>query len=158
MTMAGPIGVQDRRTEAATSPEPQEVRTHEEDNWDEPECDGRPRATDDKGLQGAWESIGCDPKVQFLIAGARFTVRFTDGAIYMGTFQINSFVFPRTMDLVLEEGPAPHRGKAVLCIYELDGDNLRVAAARPGATERPTLFSIEPHSGIFCPNFRRDGR
>jgi len=54
-----------------------------------------------------------------------------------GTMKIDTKPEVKTMDLVGTDGP--NKGKTILCIYELDGDKLKICYALDG-TKRPTEF------------------
>jgi uncharacterized protein (TIGR03067 family) len=126
-----------------------------EDCWDEPAADGAAR-TDLEGLQGAWGSVSGRRAAELLVCGGRFAVRFKDGDIYMGTFDLAPAARPRTMEMCIDEGPARHKGKTALCIYELDGDTLRWCAAEPGQTERLTAFPAGDDPRFLGLVFRRE--
>jgi len=56
------------------------------------------------------------------------------------TFVVNERAQPKQMDLILNEAAPQSAGKTVLAIYELNGDELRIAASYPGASQRPADF------------------
>src|SRR5215831_7193002 len=89
-------------------------------------------------LQGAWTSVFGRREADLLVAGRLFTVRFADGEVYMGAFQLNLAAWPKAIDMRVDEGPARHKGKIALCVYELDGDLLRWCATEPGREKRLT--------------------
>src|SRR5437660_445667 len=68
------------------------------------ECTG---LTDLEVLQGTWHSVSGRRRAVFLVSGTRFTVRFEDGDIYMGVFELVA-ALPRLMDMRIDEGPARH--------------------------------------------------
>lgn len=127
---------------------------HLEDFWDEP--DANAVRADLDALQGAWESIAGRREAEFLISGDHFTVHFADGAIYMGRFTIDPSAWPKRMELMIEEGPAAHRGQVAQCIYELDGDRFHWCTAGPGQDHRPTNFPPEDDPRRLCMMFRRE--
>lgn len=107
-------------------------------------------------LQGVWTSLGGKRPAELMIAGNLFTIKFLDGALYMGTFEIDLDETPRTMDMRVDEGPIKHRGNIALCIYELNGDRLRWSPGQPGSDERPAGFCDEDDPNGLCLLFRRE--
>jgi uncharacterized protein (TIGR03067 family) len=110
-----------------------------EECWDEPNPPDAVRP-DAEQLQGVWSSIDGPRGLDLLVAGSHFAVRFTDGTVYMGAFELDNGLLPKTMVMRIDEGPSRHRGKTAHCIYELDGRTLRWYLPEPGPRERPTAF------------------
>ena len=106
-------------------------------------------------LQGAWVSAFGRRQSELLIAGRLFTVRFADGEVYMGAFQLNVSAWPKAIDMRVDEGPARHKGKIALCIYELDGDLLRWCPTEPGHEKRLKAFPPENDPKYLYTEFRR---
>jgi uncharacterized protein (TIGR03067 family) len=111
--------------------------------------------TDLDHLQGAWVSVFGRREADLLVAGRLFTVRFADGEVYMGAFQLNPAAWPKAIDMRVDEGPARHKGKIALCIYELDGDLLRWCPGEPGRETRPAVFPPENDPKYLYMEFRR---
>jgi len=107
-------------------------------------------------LQGAWASIAGRRQAELLIAGNLFTIKFLDGAIYMGTFEIDPSESPPAMDMRIDEGPIKHKGRITLCIYDLAGDTLRWCPGKPGAEQRPDAFPDEDDCDGLCLVLRRE--
>ncbi|MFO0845732.1 MAG: TIGR03067 domain-containing protein [Gemmataceae bacterium] len=107
-------------------------------------------------LQGSWSFVSGQREAQLLISGGHFTMRFRNGDTYVGTCSLDPTSRPRAMDLRIDEGPEPHRGKTALAIYEFDGDHLIWCPAPPGAGERPRAFPPGDDPGHLCLVFRRD--
>jgi uncharacterized protein (TIGR03067 family) len=116
-----------------------------EDSWDEPEPIEFQARADLELLQGIWSFVAGGREAELLISGDRYTMRFADGALYMGRFVLTPNGRLGTMDMQIEEGPPRHKGKTALCLYELDGGTLRWCTAGPGRTERPTAFPALDH-------------
>jgi uncharacterized protein (TIGR03067 family) len=93
-------------------------------------------------LQGAWKTIAGRREARLLIVKDRFTFEFLDGEgeIYMGKFFVDPDVYPRRMDMQIEEGPQKYLGQPSFCIYHLEGDVLRWCPTKPGAGVRLTQF------------------
>jgi uncharacterized protein (TIGR03067 family) len=111
--------------------------------------------TDLERLQGAWLSTGGRRQAEFIVSGYLFAVRFQDGDTYLGTFRLGPEQQPRAMDMLIDEGPARHRGKIARCIYELEDDTLRWCTGEPGAEERPAAFPPENAPKYLSLRFRR---
>ena len=107
-------------------------------------------------LQGAWMSIAGRRQAELLIAGNLFSIKFLDGAIYMGTFEIDPAEQPCEMDMRIDEGPIKHKGHFARCIYELIGDTLHWCPGVPGTDERPAAFPDDNEEVGLCLVFRRE--
>jgi len=134
---------------------------HLEDCWDEPAVAVAPEVppaplNDLEKLQGAWVCVSERRQAEFLICGNRFTVHFARGDIYMGTFELDAAVQPRTMIVRIEEGQRQHKGQTAYCIYEFDGEHLRWCTTGPGNEERLTGFPMDQDSRFLHLVFRRD--
>jgi uncharacterized protein (TIGR03067 family) len=127
-----------------------------EDYWDEPPGDDRSLRTAYNDLQGAWFSFSGRREAEFLISGSHFTVRFADGDIYMGAFELHPEDLPKRMEMRIEEGPTRHKGKTTLCIYELDGRTMRWCTGNPGNSEHLAAFPSEDAPDYLCMRFRRE--
>jgi uncharacterized protein (TIGR03067 family) len=109
-------------------------------------------------LQGTWVYLSGQREAQLLISGEHFTVRFRNGDIYVGTCALDPMSRPRAMDMRIQEGPEPHRGKTSLAIYEFDGDHLIWCPGSPGAGERLRAFPPGDDREHLCIIFRREAR
>jgi len=127
-----------------------------EDCWDEPAPPEHLARTDLEHLQGAWVSVSGRDEGVIFISGSRYTARFGDGAIYMGTFELLATVHPKTMEMRIDEGPARYKGQAALCLYELNGNMLRWCTAGPGQKERPATFPNGDQPQMLSFLFRRE--
>ena len=107
-------------------------------------------------LQGTWASVEGRRKAEFAFTGRHFTVRFRDGDIYTGAFDLVPDERPRTMIMYVHDGPAKHTGLTVMCIYELDGGGLRWCASQPGADDPPAEFPSCDDPRRLCLWLRRD--
>ena len=111
--------------------------------------------TDLQHLQGTWVSAAGRREAELLVAGRLFTFRFKDGDVYMGAFWLDPSRAPRAMDMRIDEGPGQHRGKVALCVYEVDGDQLRWCPTEPGTTQRLTDFPSRDDPKYLSLVFRR---
>lgn len=136
--------------------DPDQLPRRLEDCWDEPEVSAHAPWTAHDELQGAWFSFSGRREAEFLISGNRFTIRFADGDIYMGVFELHPSALPRRMAMRVDEGPARHKGKTAWCIYEVDGRSLRWCAVSPGQADRLPAFPAEDDPQYLCLRFRRE--
>lgn len=104
---------------------------------------------DAHALQGTWRlSAGeADGKAlpekqleegKLVIKGDDYTVVLADRGTVTGTQKLDPTTKPKTIDIMDSSGP--DAGKTCLGIYELQGDEFRVAFAPPGQP-RPAKFS-----------------
>lgn len=112
--------------------------------------------TDDRiRLQGVWTYVAGPRRAQLLIAGTRYTIRFENGDVYMGTFELDTTAKPRAMDMAILEGPKRHCGKMAHAIYALDGDRLIWYPSEPGNETRATFFPARDDKRSLCLVFER---
>ena len=111
---------------------------------------------DKRRLQGTWNFVSGLRRAQILIAGDHFTVKFSNGDIYLGSYTLDPTSKPKMMDMTIHEGPAKHRGKTSLVIYELDGDHLIWCPAEPGTGNRLVAFPPDDDLHHLCIILRRE--
>ena len=116
---------------------------------------GRAGAQDDaakkemKKLEGTWATVSIEAageKVtdkdkiktrKLTTKGDKYTLKVGDESV-QGTIEINPTKKPKTIDMKPDSGS--NKGKTLLGIYELDGDNLKTCLALPGK-DRPADFA-----------------
>jgi uncharacterized protein (TIGR03067 family) len=101
-----------------------------------------------KAFEGAWDGKSrlSDGKeepappggAQLIFSGEKYTIKLGGKVTETGTFSIDPSKKPKTIDLTPTEGG--EKGKKEQGIYELTGDDLKIAVAF-GSSERPTDFS-----------------
>jgi uncharacterized protein (TIGR03067 family) len=96
------------------------------------EVDGKALAADE--LHGA----------KLTIDGDRYTVTLADRGTVRGIERLDPTSEPKTIDVTDDNGP--NQGRTCLGIYEVNGDEFRVAFAMPGKP-RPTSFQTVADSG-----------
>jgi uncharacterized protein (TIGR03067 family) len=88
------------------------------------------------------------------IKGDKYTV--TVGTVVdRGTLKLNPSAKPKTMDIVGSEGP--NKGKTYQCIYELDGDTLRICYDLSGKG-RPAEFKTTEGTQLYLVTYKREKR
>ena len=110
---------------------------------------------DSDRLQGIWKFISGRREAELLVTGNRYTMRFRNGDIYVGRFTVDPTNKPRAMDMVIEEGPEPYRGKVAMAIYEFDGDHLLWCPGKPDRGERLRAFPPDDDREHLFIIFRR---
>jgi uncharacterized protein (TIGR03067 family) len=115
-------------------------------------------------FQGTWQRVAYTAdgtktpdeqvmKFQLIVrADSTYAVRVQDQTTVEGTARIDPTGKPKTMDMTPTTGRS--KGKLLLGIYELDGDDYRLCYAAAGK-ERPRLFSSEPGSGHVLVVYKR---
>jgi uncharacterized protein (TIGR03067 family) len=85
-------------------------------------------------------------------ADGGFVLRVGDQVQGVGTFRLGQDKGRTTVDLKTDKGD--FAGKTLYCLYELNGDELRVCFPMFG-TDRPTQFTGAAGSRCFLMTFRR---
>jgi uncharacterized protein (TIGR03067 family) len=101
-------------------------------------------------LQGTWklvkiEKAGTTQAVkageadyfQLTITGDKITVQFSSGQ-EDGTFKVDAEKKPKSIDI--SPNTSEDKGKTILGIYDLQGNQLRLCVADAGVKKRPTEF------------------
>ena len=113
-------------------------------------------------LQGTWNVVtfevegkapGEEAQIRgsYIFAGDKVSIRKLNDQVQDGRFRVSADTNPRAMDvLVVGESEKPMK---LEWIYELHGDNLRIAGNHPGKG-RPTGF--DPQSAFFVIILKRD--
>jgi uncharacterized protein (TIGR03067 family) len=120
-------------------------------------------ASDVKALQGTWrlQSGEADGAAiarkdlrggRLVIKGDGYTVTLPGKGTVTGTEKLDPAKEPKTIDITDSSGA--NKGKTCLGIYELKGDEFRVAFAPPGK-DRPTEFSTKADSGSWVHVWKR---
>jgi uncharacterized protein (TIGR02246 family) len=120
----------------------------------------KPAADDLKALQGTWVTLKLvsDGKVEvdlnepptegpfstLTYNGHKWVLKLGDAELASGTSKVDSSKTPKHIDLTHESGP--QKGRTVLGIYNLVGDEYTACIAAPGK-ERPSEFSSKEGSG-----------
>ena len=115
-------------------------------------------------LQGTWTitTLEVDGQAlpETLLANARIEIqgdRFVStgmGAKYAGALVLDAAKRPRRLDMKFDTGP--EKGNTNLCIYELDGESLKLCIATRG-TVRPPSFASPAGSGFALETLSRGG-
>lgn len=125
-----------------------------------------PNKKDMDALQGSWKLVSrerdgkADPAdaikdIVVVNTGNKFELKGGPSAVgaTKGSFVIDATKKPKHMDRTPADGP--QKDKTLLCIYELDGDTLKLCVA-PAGKERPTEFSSKAGSGHILSVFKRE--
>ena len=103
-----------------------------------PAAEKAPKAT----VEGRWSGYeaGRSEKTIIEFKAGQFTYWDAQtNEIGSGTFVVNDAVEPNQMDLTFEKMLAPeYVGKVGLAVFELNGNELKIAGSEPGSTQRPT--------------------
>ena len=112
---------------------------------------------DIKALQGTWRlvsgAIGGQKmtteelaSAKLVFKGDRYTVRRGSGPTVTGIAKFDPARNPKTIDITDADGP--YKGKTLLGIYAVKGDELKECFAPPGAA-RPAKFITKAGTGQF---------
>jgi uncharacterized protein (TIGR03067 family) len=116
-----------------------------------------------KKLQGTWRPKAAEQggkawsdemlkSIKLIIKDDTYTVTTGTGTD-QGTVKIDPSMKPKSMDIIGAEGP--NKGKTILAIYELAGDNLKVCYDLSGK-KRPTEFKTKKGSPLFFATYKRE--
>lgn len=110
-------------------------------------------------LDGRWTGFDVQRpnlKCTLSIDASQFEYHGADSNDWLrGTFVSNDKVQPAQIDLtLLEPTGTPFTGKTALGLYELQGNELKVAAAEPGSNLRPGSVGGGPNVRAFV--FKRE--
>jgi uncharacterized protein (TIGR03067 family) len=119
--------------------------------------------TDVQKLQGTWKLVAgeMDGKAmtedqlktgKLVIRDNQYTITLPGKDTFTGTEILNSTKSPKTINVTDDSGP--NAGKKLLGIYELKGDEFRVAFA-PSDKSRPTEFTTKPGTGSWMHLWKR---
>lgn len=117
----------------------------------------------EESLQGTWSLCAgeADGKTlseeqlqdgKLVIQGDRYSVTLGDSEPVTGVQKLAQTEGTMTIDITDVDGP--RKGQTCLGIYELKGDEFRVAFAQPGKA-RPSNFSTKPDSGCWVHTWKR---
>jgi uncharacterized protein (TIGR03067 family) len=125
-------------------------------------------ADDDKKPDVAKKVVGTWQLTKGVIAGnpmpeetaKKLKLELTDGKYKLlgaespdeGTWKLHLDKKPFGMDIKGTDGP--NKGKTMLCIFELDGDNLKVCYDLSGK-KRPVKFESKPKTLLFLAEYKR---
>jgi uncharacterized protein (TIGR03067 family) len=120
-------------------------------------AEDKPAKGDKEKLQGTWALVSGEHDGQPIPEEVAKTIKlaFTGDKVTLhhndqkneGTFKLHSDKKPKGIDLDMENG-------AVKGIYQLDGDTLKLANAKPG-DERPKEFPKKEGSGLTVATLKR---
>lgn len=128
----------------------------------------KPDEAERAGLIGTWKLTTAEEagepippdrlKDQTLILEAsRYVVKRGDEVEEAGTFSIGATGSPKTIDLKIKTGR--DEGKTQPGVYQLDGDSLKLAFAKPGAKDRPKAFATSGDgAALFVMTLKRERR
>jgi uncharacterized protein (TIGR03067 family) len=118
---------------------------------------------DNEAMQGTWMPTEAElggqkfpdevrKTIKLVIKDDKYTVTVGQEGDDKGTVKLDPSATPKTMDISGTEGP--NKGKTFLCIYELDGDTLKVCYDLSGKA-RPTEFKTKPDTKLYLVTYKR---
>ena len=113
-------------------------------------------------IQGTWNPVSAElagkpfpqpvlKTIQLILTETQYTATAA-GAKDVGNLTLRPDQQPKAMDILGTEGP--NKGKTILAIYELNGDNLRICYDLEGKT-RPEEFMTNPGTKQFFVLYKR---
>lgn len=116
-----------------------------------------------EALQGTWRLVSGEiggrkmtaeelSQAKLVFKGDRYTVRRGSGPTVTGTAKLNSTKNSKTIDITDDDGP--YKGKTLLGIYAVKGDELKECFAPPGEA-RPAKFATQAGTSQFLHVWKR---
>ena len=110
-----------------------------------------------EALQGTWRLVSGEiggrkmtaeelKQAKLVFKGDRYTVRRGSSPTVTGTLKLNPTKNPKSIDIIDANGP--YKGKTLLGIYTLRGNELTECFSLPGGS-RPAKFATEPGTSQF---------
>src|SRR5262245_26587100 len=135
-------------------------------------CVGRSPGGDDaaaktelKKLEGVWQITSGEQdgkpierikRDKVTVSGDNFTVHRDRKVDFTATIKLYPNTKPKAVDLSITS--EKHKGKAVLGIYALNGDDLQFCLCQPGAASRLSNFSAKPGSDRLAVVLKRENK
>ena len=119
--------------------------------------------TELKKLEGVWQitsgekdgkSIDSIKRDKVTVSRDNFTVHHDGKVEFTATIKLYPNKKPKAVDLRITS--EKHKGKTVLGIYELNGDDLKFCITEAGAKSRPTDFSAKPGTDYLAVVLKRE--
>jgi uncharacterized protein (TIGR03067 family) len=122
---------------------------------------------DKAALKGKWEPVSSDSggnkddeadykQFRLVFDGDKFTILKSGETHMKGTFKLDASKTPRQIDLKVEEGPDEDvKGKALVGIYEVKGDELKWCFVPPDRGDRPKKFTTQSGSSQIFATLKR---
>ena len=125
-------------------------------------ADGSDPPKDGDTLQGTWLPAAAElagnkfpdevrKTIKLVVKDDKYTVT-VGKQVDQGTVKLNQAAKPKEIDITGTDGP--NKGKAILAIYERDGDTLRVCYDLSGKS-RPTEFKTGEGTQLFLVTYKR---
>lgn len=115
------------------------------------------KAVEKAGMEGGWSGFDVTRPAEVCkvtITGSQLEYRGARTNDWCsGSFVLNETAQPRQMDLAIQ-GPPEIAGRTMLFIYDLQGDEMKVAGVDPGNPQRPTAFVGSRQTRVW--SFKRD--
>lgn len=114
-------------------------------------------------LQGAWSCLICENdgrtvpdemrlKLRLELTDNIYRTKAGDQLLFEGEYLVRTRVHPHEMDILATSGP--FQGQSALGIYEVSGDELKLAYVMPGK-QRPKEFASIAGSGVANTTWRK---
>jgi RNA polymerase sigma factor (sigma-70 family) len=120
---------------------------------------------DEKKLQGDWKMagavangvpvVGGDPDHMWSFQRDKVIVRFEGQPAAQFVYKLATDQKPKAIDFTRADEPGRPQGKPDTCVYELDGDTLRICKPLDGNTARPKELASKPGSNTILMEFKR---
>jgi uncharacterized protein (TIGR03067 family) len=115
------------------------------------------KAAEKTGMEGRWTGFDMTRPAEackVTITGNQLEYRGAQTNDWcIGSFVLNDSAQLRQMDLTIQ-GPPEIAGRKMLFIYDLQGDEMKVAGVEPGSPLRPATFTSSRQTRVW--SFKRD--
>ena len=129
---------------------------------------GGDAAKETAALKGKWEPTASESggnrddesdykQYRLVFEGDKFTITKSGETHMKGSVKIDAAQTPKKIDMVVEECPDPDiKGKSLLGIYELKGEELKWCFVPPDGGDRPKDFSSQSGTSQILATFKRE--
>ncbi len=115
-------------------------------------------------IEGTWTCLTCENdgrlvpeeirvKLQLELTDTIYRTKAGAQLLFEGEYQLREKVQPKEMDILATSGP--FQGQSALGIYEITGDELKLAYVMPGKP-RPRTFASVAGSGVANTTWRKN--
>jgi uncharacterized protein (TIGR03067 family) len=127
-------------------------------------ADDPDKKKDAEAIKGTWQIISLNadgkdlpkaevPEDQVIFDGKTYQQKHEDQVVEEGEYVLDPDKSPKAIDFLIKKGQ--EAGKKQLCVYELDGDSLKICVSQPGDDDRPKALETKPGDRLALMRLKR---